>query len=154
MSGTLADRVRALATPAQKRALLQAVGDAWAAEANALAPVGPARASDSASGAQGQKLKGGITFEVESEERGSLVLPAHARYLILGTKSHPIVPRAGRVGRNGRPAALQFTAGGTVLYRRRVTVGGITPRPFVWQAWRSPRVQGALRAAGILLVRH
>ena len=49
----------------------------------------------------------------------------------LGMKAHDIVPKPGRIGLHGRPAALRFSIGGAILYRRRVSMPAQAARPFL-----------------------
>lgn len=141
MAGLLSDRVARLSDPARQEAMLRMIGEAWATAANDLAPDGAPRPD---AGGGYQKLKGGITFEVESPTRGYLVLPKQARYVLYGTRPHIIQPKAGRMGRNGRSATLRFSSGSTTYYRRVVHHPGTSANPFYRAAFASAGVQAAI----------
>lgn len=77
-------------------------------------------------------------------ETGAQVVASadHASYVELGTRAHDIQPKAGRIGRNGRPAALAWggarrlsgslrSGASPTSFARRVHHPGTAPHPFL-----------------------
>lgn len=147
--GKLLDQFRSLArklvpTEADTRAAMQEIGETWAEEVKKRLP---------------PSLRAGVRWEQQNAKKGTLVIPMVAFYRDKGTKPHIIRPRNKKALAFawGHPNAPHAKSSGGKVGPARYVFGSVRhpgqkAKPFLDEAWESPRVQAAIKGLGNKLI--